>query len=153
VTAPMRFLVASLLLLTPLVTQPTRADVYVPHVRVDPVPTINLVSVDYRASSDAPQADTSAVTGEVQARLQSLDARIDQCIGRADLREDPLRSRTRRMIVVLRFSRSSTPQVSVERGGSMPAVARRCVVEAARSVRSSTVPRGDVTIRAVYELY
>jgi hypothetical protein len=116
-----------------------------------PRPTLSLVPVDYRAGGDAPAPDNEAVTASVRDQLYARDGRVGQCLRGSDLREDPLRTRTRRVTVVLRFSRSARPAVSTE-GGSMPAHVRSCILEAARSIRSSTTPRGTVTVRAVYEL-
>ena len=123
--------------------------------RADDIPVVQnsnvLVSVDWRAGASAPTPDTEAVTSEVRNDLAIAEERIERCIDGADLREDPLRSRTRRLTVVFHFSRSGTPRVSVERN-TMPPLVRQCILEAARSVRASTAPRGDVTVRAVYEL-
>lgn len=114
-------------------------------------PELMLVSVDHRAGADAPAGDREAVTESVRSQLYERDGRVRRCLASSDLREDPLRSRTRRITVVFHFSRSGRPRVTAE-GSTVPAHVRSCVLEAARSIRVSSAPRGAVVVRAVYEL-
>ncbi len=128
------------------------ADVYVPQPVVRPVLSPRLAMVSASAAPDAPAEDVRETERSVRAQLASSLTRVRRCLNGIDLRDDPLRSRTPRMEVRLRFARSGRPTVSVHRNDGMPQAAASCVLEAARAVSLRPAPRGTVLVRAVYTL-
>ncbi len=130
---------------------PAHADVVVPHYRVQPVATVHLSGVR-RVSTDAPTEDAEAVLRETRSQLYGAQARIDRCMRGVDLREDPLRSRSRSLSGTLVFTRSGRPTVEIDRVRGLPSGARACVEEAVRSIAVRTAPRGRVEVRFTYSL-
>ena len=131
---------------------PARADVVPIDPRVRPVLAPRLVMVSAGAAPDAPAADVAAVERAVREQLAAAQSRVRRCLDGFDLREDPLRSRARRLELRLRFSRRGRPaRVWVHQNDGMPRAAEACVLEAARAV-NVPAPRGEVLVRAVYAL-
>jgi hypothetical protein len=136
-----------------LLAAPLSADV-VPNEPLRPaMPRAELASVSASPAPDAPQEDVARVEEHVHEQLSRSMQRIERCIGDADLREDPLRSRARRMEIHLRVTRSGRAErVWVHRESGIPPSARRCLLEAVRTIAVRPAPRGDVLVRVVYEL-
>jgi hypothetical protein len=112
-----------------------------------------LAGVFASAAPDAPSEDVSRIEGDVRGQMYSAQRRIDRCLGSFNLREDPLRSRARRMELRLRFARSGRPnRVWIATNTGVPSVAQQCVLEAARSISVRPAPRGNVLVRVAYEL-
>lgn len=125
-----------------------RADIAVPRHRIRPVRTLVLRSL-FIAEAEAPDADARHLMHEVRRSLRRNRSRLRRCLADVDLREDPVRDRTRRVTGRMRFSRSGRPDVSIVRARGIPRAARQCVLEVARSV-SGPAPRGEVTLTFVY---
>lgn len=141
------------LVLGALMAASAQADVYVPQPVVRPVLTPRLAMVTASPAPDAPAGDVTTVETAVRAHLSSAHSRVSRCLNNVDLREDPLRSRTPRIELRFRFSRSGRPsRVWVHRNEGMPRAAEACVLEAARAVSVTPAPRGEVLVRAVYVL-
>lgn len=116
-------------------------------------PRIELAMVTAAAAPDAPGGDIARVQTDVQGQLARATGRVQRCLAGDDLREDPLRSRARRMEIHVRLTRSGRPErVWVESDTGMPPAARRCLLEAVRAVSVRPAPRGDVLVRVVYQL-
>lgn len=144
---------ASALVISLLSAASARADVVVERPRVRPVLAPQLTMVSAAPAPDAPADDVASVERSAREQLAAAQTRIRRCLDRVDLRQDPLRSRTPRVELRLRFSRSGRPaRVWVHRNDGMPAAAERCVLEAARAVSVRPAPRGEVLVRAVYML-
>ncbi|MCZ7680976.1 MAG: hypothetical protein M5U28_20200 [Sandaracinaceae bacterium] len=86
-----------------------RADVVVERPQVRPVLTPQLAMVSAAAAPDAPAEDVASVERSAREQLAAAQTRIRRCLDRVDLRQDPLRSRTPRVELRLRFSRSGRP--------------------------------------------
>lgn len=132
-------------------TLPAQADIVVPRPRVRAVATAQLTSLR-RVSSDAPAADRRAVLRELRAQLGRQRHRIDRCLAGLDLREDPLRRRSRTLRGRLTFDRSGRPTVQIDRTRGFPRAARACIEEGVRAVAVSTAPRGRLVVAFTYTL-
>jgi len=130
-----------------------RADALVPEPRAARSPRVELALVAAAAAPDAPGGDIARVQSDVHGQLARATGRVQQCLAGDDLREDPLRSRARRMEIHVRLTRSGRPErVWVHSDTGMPPAARRCLLEAVRAVSVRPAPRGDVVVRVVYQL-
>jgi hypothetical protein len=148
------FTLLSLALLVPawtIAASPTAADALDPGPVARSQPRVRLASLE-RIVTRAPDADARAVEREVRAALYGTQSRIRQCLEGADVREDPLRARQRSLVGTLQFSRSTRPEVRVQRSHGMPSVAQDCVLEVLRSIAVRTAPRGEVQLRFRYVL-
>lgn len=116
-------------------------------------PRVELAMVAASAAADAPDGDVARIQSDVHGQLARASRRVQRCLAGDDLREDPLRSRARRMEIHVRLTRSGRPErVWVQRDTGMPPAARRCLLEAVRAVSVRPAPRGDVLVRVVYQL-
>lgn len=96
-------------------------------------------------------ADRAA--SELRRELRSRQSRLDACVGDVEMREDPLRVRSRTVSGTVAFTAVRRPSnVRVSHAGGAPAGARRCVAELMRSVQLHTPPRGRVVLRFRYEV-
>lgn len=132
-------------LLSFILTSPAAAD--------PPASRAELAMVSASAAPDAPRVDVAQVQAGVQAQLARSQDRIQRCFERADLSEDPLRTRARRMEIHARLTRSGHPErVWVDHETGIPPEARRCLLDAVRAIHVRPAPRGDVLVRIVYQL-
>ena len=130
-----------------------RADIVEPERPAARAPRVELAMVTAAAAPDAPGGDIARVQSDVHGQLARATGRVQRCLAGDDLREDPLRSRVRRMEIHVRLTRSGRPErVWVHSDTGMPPAARRCLLEAVRAVAVRPAPRGDVLVRVVYQL-
>lgn len=108
--------------------------------------------VSASAARGVPAEDVARVEAAVQGYLAAQRRRLELCLGNADLRQDPMRSRLRRLEIRLQVDRSGRARALVHRDEGMPAVARRCLLEAASGFSVRPAPRGEVSVRVVHEL-
>jgi hypothetical protein len=136
-----------------LVSGTARADLVFPTRPPPPSgPSLQLVLVSGSGARGVPAEDVSRVEAAVQSHLASQRRRVDLCLRNADLREDPMRSRVRRIELRVRVDRTGRGRASVQRNDGMPAAVRSCVLESLSGVNVRPGPRGEVTVRVVYEL-
>ena len=122
------------------------ADVVAPSVTAAPRPTVSLGSVTAHAGPGVPAADVEAVRRQTNRALSRRIGRIQRCLDRLDLRDDPLRSGDRSVTGTLVFARSGRPTLRAERSTRLPRAASSCVLMAVRSVAIRARPRGTVEV-------
>jgi hypothetical protein len=128
------------------------ADIVVPRSRVRAVPSAQLVLLSGSGERGVPDEDVSRVQSGVRAHVSAQRRRVQQCLVDVDLREDPMRTRARRVELRVRVGRDGRGRAVVHRNAGMPAGAVRCLREAAAGVNVRPPPRGEVVVRLVYEL-
>lgn len=145
----LRTLVPGLLALSLTVAGVARADVAPRH---PAGPRVQLVLLSASGARGVPAEDTARVESAVRAHLARQYRRVQLCLANADLREDPMRSRGRRLELRIDVDRGGQGRATVQRDSAMPAAARSCLLEVASGVHVRPAPRGDVQVRVVYEL-
>ncbi len=129
------------------------ADIVYPGPPTPPALHFMGATVTATASDAPPAAEVQRIDRELNRQFHAANARMQRCVSNADLREDPLRSRARRLEIWLSFTRSPRPtRVWVASNVGFPSYAERCALEAASSILLRPAPQGGLLVRASFTI-